>query len=154
MAILQPMKITMKITSKPAVASLTALLTAIGVISGCSGSREDVRMTLCKDLTTALADSPQALIWKGNENTFRRPEYVAIKVLFETPVKSTGEAVCFYAYDILEENAMSHSQPLSAYSTLPYKMVLNGEPVATSILHDGVKSQQRKLVGKLVDSLR
>lgn len=144
----------MKLTAQSTVASGIILLTAIHFTSGCSGSREDVRVTLCKDLTMALADSQQTLIWKGNENTFRRPEYVAVKVLFEVPETATGEAVCFYAYETPEEDAMTHSQPLSAYSTLPYKMVLNGEPVAMSVLSDGVKTQQRKLGGKFVDSLR
>lgn len=144
----------MKITAQSAVASVTILLTAINLTSGCSCSREDVRVTLCKDLTSALVDSPQALVWKGHESTFRRPEYVAVKVLYEIPDKTTAEAVCFYAYNTPEEDAMTQSRPLSAYSTLPYKMELNGESVSQSVLSDGIKSQQRKLGRKILDSLQ
>ncbi len=144
----------MKITTQRAIASMAILLTAITLTPGCSDSHEDVRVTLCKNLTSAMLYSPQTLVWTGNTNRFQRPEYVAVKVMFEIPGESAGEAVCFYEYDMVDENVMSQSQPLSAYSTLPYQMEVNGEPVGKSLLSDAIKSQQTKLINKIVNTIK
>ncbi|MEN8178107.1 MAG: hypothetical protein ABFS39_05745 [Pseudomonadota bacterium] len=143
----------MQVTTRSAIALMAILLTAITFTSGCSGSREDVRVTFCKNLTSALLDSPQALLWQGNENRFQRPEYVAVKVLFELPDEADGDAVCFYDYATVDENVMTQTQPLSAYSTLPYQMELNGELVAKSVLSDAIKSQQAILINNIVNRL-
>ena len=45
------------------------------VFAGCSGTTEDVRVTLCKNLTQSLLPSAQSIEWTGNENTFVRPEF-------------------------------------------------------------------------------
>lgn len=143
----------MKTIFRLSISRMTLFLTAIALISGCSGSREDVRITFCKDLTSALLDFPPALAWRGNQNRFQRPEYVAVKVLYEMPEEPDGEAICFYDYDTVDENVMTHSQPLSAYSTLPYQVEMNGEPVAKSVLDHAIQSQQVKLVDTLVNRL-
>ena len=52
-----------------------SLLAAAGLLGGCSGKTEDVRVTLCKNLTTATQPAAQSIEWLGNENSFRRPEY-------------------------------------------------------------------------------
>ena len=145
----------MHLTDQPAIASIAILLTSITLATaGCSGSREDVRVTLCKDLTAAMVDSPQPLVWRETETSFRRPEYAKVQVLFEMPAPAVGEAVCFYAYDTVDENAMTHSQPLSAHATLPYAMSLNGEPVTASQLSDGIQAQQGKLASRLLETFR
>ncbi len=144
----------MKTTSSLGFIAMLLLLSGITLTTGCSGSREDVRVTLCKELTSALMDSFQTLIWQGNENTFHYPEYVAVKVMFEIPDDSVGEAVCFYNYDTVDENAMTHSRPLSAYSTLPDKMRLNGEPVDSSVLTDAIHFQQLNIFIRLMNKLK
>jgi hypothetical protein len=100
-----------------------------------------------------LLKSSQSPVWTSNEKRFQRPEYVAVKVLFEMQDKTAGEAVCYYDYDAVDETALTHSQPLSAYSTVPYQMELNGTLVDQHKMHKTILGQQQQLFDKFVASL-
>lgn len=132
-------------------ASLFTLLLAPLVISGCSLSTEDTRITFCRDLTLSLVETPDSLLWIGNENRFQPSEYAAVTLQFETDSEQSGTAVCFYAYDVNEENAMHLSYPLSAHATVPYKMELNGEAVPRPLFRKAVNEASRNVLLKFLD---
>lgn len=139
-------------------ATKAALLLGASLFAGCSGQQEDVRLTFCKDLITARLDSPRAVEWKGSDNEIRRPEYAKISVTFEAQYQDAGiapmQAACFYQYTASEDDAMTHSDPLSAYATVPYKMTMNGEPVAKRDLHAAVKTAALNQGKELVDRVQ
>lgn len=136
----------------------SALLLGASLFAGCSGQQEDVRLTFCKDLITTRLESPRAVEWKGSENEIRRPEYAKISVTFEAQYQDAGiapmEAACFYQYAASEDDAMTHSDPLSAYATVPYKMTMNGESVAKRDLHEAVKTAALNQGKELVDRVQ
>ena len=148
----------MKRATRFSIATQVALLIGVAVVPGCSGPQEDVRVTFCKDLITTRLDSPQAIQWKSNENEIRRPEYAKITLMFEAQYQDTGtapmRAACLYKYAVADENAMTHSDPLSAYATVPYRMTLNGEPVAGPALNEAIKTAALKQGKELVDRVQ
>ena len=133
-----------------------SLLSVAGFgVGGCSSPPEDVRVTLCKNLTISLLELPRDLTWKEGENRIRRPEYATTVVRFDNPYGDAGltamEAACSYRYDLPEESAMDHAFPLTAYATLPFEMTINGEPVPESVLTRAVGAEQMRLGKKLLD---
>jgi hypothetical protein len=134
------------------------LLTGVALFAGCSGPQEDVRISFCKDLITTRLDSPRAMQWNGIDSEIRRPEYAKITVTFEAQFPDSGvapmQAACFYGYAASEDNAMTQSDPLSAYATVPYKMTMNGESVAEGDLHEAVKTASLKQGKELVDRVQ
>ncbi len=135
-----------------------ALLIAVALVPGCSGPREDVRVTYCKDLITTHLVSSQAIRWKSNENEIRRPEYAKITLIFEVKRQDIGSApmraACFYKFAVADENAMTHSDPLSAYATVPYRMTLNGESVDGPVLNEAVTNTVLKQGKELLDRVK
>lgn len=131
---------------------------ALGVLAGCSGPTEDVRVTLCKNLTAALQPAAQSIDWKGNENSFRRPEYAITALTFEVVDgegrRSGGQAACHYAYEALEDTAVTLADPLSAYATLPYRMSLNGRTLSDSELLQLVNAEQRRQGRQVIETLQ
>mgnify|MGYP001825437806 CR=1 FL=1 len=101
----------------------------------------DPRVSLCQRLTLALTDTRGEVNWREPVIAFRRPEYATITVAYEGAGRS-GEGTCSFAYDISEETAMDHANPLLAYATLPYAMTLNGTPVPRDVLTRAVDEQQ------------
>ena len=148
----------MKPSFRIRIASFTPFLIGIVLLPGCSGPQEDVRVTFCKELSTTRLDSPLALEWKASNSEIRRPEYARITVTFEAQYQDGGiapmQAACFYGYVASEDDAMTHSNPLSAYATVPYKMTMNGEPVAKRDLHTSVKTAALKQGKELADRVQ
>jgi hypothetical protein len=103
-----------------------ALLLPLSLLA-CSGDNEDPRITLCKRLTTDLAGVAGESAWQEPRIEIRRPEYAAVSVAIDG--ENAPRATCRYAYDLVEESAMDHANPLLAYATLPYEMTLDGTPV-------------------------
>lgn len=146
----------MKNTRMP-VKTVVAVL-ALGVVftAGCSGSREDVRVTLCKNLTTALSGTSGELEWTGGENTFNRPAYAITSLTFNRAGgdAGTGKSACYFAYDAVEETAQMLADPLSAYATLPFRMDFDGHTLGDGELLRLVNAEQVRLGRKAVDTLR
>ena len=113
--------------------STAALVAGALALSGCSGTQEDVRITFCKNLTSALVSAPSDVKWQEPRSSINAPEFAAITVEFISGSGNTS-ATCYYEYELMHETAMDHANPLLAYATLPYEMILNGEPVSTSLL--------------------
>jgi hypothetical protein len=134
------------------------LIAATGTLAGCSGSTEDVRVSLCKNLSTALQPSAQSIEFTGGENTFNRPSYAVTGLTFDV-VDSDGKrtsmrSACHYAYEALDDTALTLADPLSAYATLPFKMTLNGRELSKVELRDLVNAEQRRLGKKAIDTVK
>ena len=134
------------------------LIAAAGTLASCSGSTEDVRVSLCKNLSTALQPSAQSIEFTGGENTFNRPSYAVTGLTFDV-VDSDGKrtsmrSACHYAYEALDDTALTLADPLSAYATLPFKMTLNGRELSKVELRDLVNAEQRRLGKKAIDTVK
>lgn len=113
---------------------------AVLALAGCGSDGEDPRISLCKSLTADLSGRSVDAAWLEPEVRYRRPEFAAVSVSLAASPGAGG--TCYYAYEITEETAMDHANPLLAYSTLPYEMTVNGEPVPADVLQQAVKKQQ------------
>ena len=126
-------------------------------LAGCSGTTEDVRVTLCKNLTQSLLPSAQSIEWTGNENTFVRPEYAVTGLTFDVTDKdgrrSSGQSACHYAYETLDETAMTLANPLTAYANLPFAMTIDGRALSDAELLTLVNEEQRRQGRKIVETL-
>jgi len=124
-----------------------SLVAGILLLPGCSGPQEDVRITFCKNLTAELLPPGSRLHWYGSEQQTKGNEYAEITVHLETK-QQTGEtrtlkASCRYRRTAVDDNAMTLSDPLSAYASVPYQMSLDGKSIP------GVKLSEAILVAQL-----
>jgi len=137
--------------------SLSILLAVSGVLAGCSGSSEDVRITLCKNLTQATQSDAASIEWIGNENTFRRPEYAIAGLSFEVVdaggKRSAMSSACHYAYEAIEDTAQHLADPFSAYANLPFAMTVDGRPLGDAELLRLVNEEQKRLGREAVKTL-
>ncbi len=135
-----------------------ALPAALSLLAGCSGPTEDVRVKLCKNLTTALQPAAASIDWKGNENSFRRPEYAITSLTFEVTAgdgaRRSGRSACHYAYEALEDTAITLADPLSAYATLPFQMTLDDRTLSDAELLQLVNAELRRQGRQLIETLR
>ncbi len=104
------------------------LLLMIGslLIAGCSGSTEDVRLTLCKDLVPELANISAKPEFTAEDVVVQGYEDLEVRLSFNAG-DQTGKMVCFYPYNTPEENVIDHVNPAEAFDTYPNKVMLNGE---------------------------
>ena len=134
-----------------------ALVLALGVVltAGCSGSREDVRVTLCKNLTTALLSSAESVEWTGGENTFNRPSYAVTSLSFDVTggEPRSARSACYYAYDALDDTAQTLADPLSAHATLPFRMTFDGRDLSDAELLGLVNAEQKRQGRQAVEKL-
>ena len=124
------------------------LASSVLVLQACSGTGEDPRISLCRNLAADLTGG-QATQWRGEGNRFVRPSYAVVDIASD----GGDTAACFYAYDAVEDTS-SAVNPLSAYATLPYQMEINGVPVAEPTLDTAVKVQQKQLPRKVLEEAR
>ena len=128
------------------------------LLSGCSGSQEDVRITFCKDLTTELLNPETQLRWQDSEQQINGYEPAAITVHLETDDQAGQsqlmQATCFYQYDAADENAMTVSRPISAYATVPSQMTLNGRPVPETKLRETILVAQLAMGKAVVNQVK
>ncbi len=113
--------------------SVAVIATAISLVA-CSGSTEDVRVTFCKDISSALVPGAESIEWTANENTFRRPEYATAKLTFDVVDNSgrhkTMRTACYFEFDAIEDTAQHLADPFSAYATLPFAMSVDGRALS------------------------
>ncbi len=111
-----------------------AVIAAAVSLVACSGSTEDVRVTFCKDISSALVPGAESIEWTANENTFKRPEYATAALTFDV-VDSRGErktmrTACYFEFDAIEDTAQHLADPFSAYATLPFAMSVDGRALS------------------------
>lgn len=138
---------------------IAAVAVAGGVLllASCSGS-EDPRITLCKNLSTALYPDAKSIEWTGGENSFYRPRYAITALTFDV-VDNNGNSAsktsaCHYAYEALDDTAVTLADPLSAYANLPFKMTSNGQAFSDRELLTMVNTEQKRLGRKAIDTLQ
>lgn len=148
----------MNICSRNGIAVAIVTLGGIVMLPGCSGPQEDVRITFCKKMTNKLLEPVGEVEWQTSKSEIKRPEYARIDVRLTTQDHAgkamSLQASCFYAYDAGDENAMTQSDPLSAYSTLPYKMILNDQNISTATLNQTIRAVQLQMGQEAVEKVR
>jgi len=146
----------MKTIGIPGKSFVVALAIGMVFTAGCSGSREDVRVTLCKNLTAALLSSAQSAEWTGGENTFNRPSYAVTSLSFDVVGGGdprSAKSACYYAYDALDDTAQTLADPLSAHATLPFKMTFDGRTLSDGELLRLVNAEQKRQGRQAVEKL-
>lgn len=124
---------------------------ASALLTGCTGSSEDVRATFCRHLAEDLTGQGPADDWQLAVVAFNRPSYATVAV--EHP--GGASATCWFAYEEFgEETAETHVDPLSAYETLPYAMTVNGRRVDDRSLLQAINTEQRRQGHAAIDQLR
>ncbi|EXJ16280.1 hypothetical protein [Imhoffiella purpurea] len=119
-------------------------VTLLTAMSGCSNSGEDVRVVLCKDVVQALLSSDSGPVaWSSADIRMRRGEDLRVDLGFSAPGGGGSaramRAVCIYPYDAVEDTALTLADPMSAYSTSPRRVILNGRSVSNPQLAEAVK---------------
>lgn len=129
---------------------VAVLLTAM--LSGCSGSTEDVRITLCKDLAGQLLSEATL-----QSEDMIVPKYEDLEVKLSYQAGQAGEAArsmsCFYPYNVPEENILDHVRPSEAFDTYPNRVVLDGQPLpsaqAARLINQVLVSQGKSAINNL-----
>ena len=126
----------------PRLSPTYAILIAVAAAPGCSDNpREDVRLTLCKDMVTiALGSVPS---WQGSEVRIRGYQGATVTVRLAT-ADGDQQASCDYEYDGVDDTALTLANPIEAYSTSPSRMVLRGRTIAGPELAQLVKRAMQK----------
>jgi hypothetical protein len=124
------------------------LCAALLLGAGCSGPAEDPRITLCKRLTESAQGGAQAIEWQGSEYSFYRPEYAVVSLRLEV-VDADGrqralQSACHYAYEALDDTAVTLANPIEAYGTLPFAMATDGRFLSDAELIERVNTEQRR----------
>ncbi len=134
---------------------LAAILILAAHVAGCSNPREDVRLTLCKDMVTVeLGTEPT---WQGSDVQIRGYEGAVVTVRFASG-DGDGRASCHYKYNAVEDTAITLANPIAAYATSPSKMVLNGRtltgPSLARTVGRAMQKQGREFVDRARETLR
>jgi hypothetical protein len=124
-----------------------AILVAAAV-AGCANPREDVRVTLCKDM--AAVELGAVPSWQGSEIRIRGRQGAAVTVRFE----GGQEATCDYKYDAVEDTALTLANPIEAYATSPSKMTINGRIITDAALARTIGRAMQKQGRDFVDRAR
>ena len=105
---------------------LSAAAAALLLVA-CSGSTEDVQLTLCKQLAGDLVFGDyQKSDWQAEDMKFSGYDDLEVIVRYKTQ-SGEGETRCYYAYDTIDENAMTQANPATAYATYPSKVTQDGK---------------------------
>lgn len=138
--------------------SAALLVLAATLTTGCSKKTEDVRIKLCREITENLLDSMTPLQWKSQTTEFRKQGDAAIRLGFlvnkEGYDNRLVSSACFFDYNINEESALDHVDPLSAYKTIPYAMTVEHTPVPQALLNGIVRDEQLEPFREFVDRLK
>ncbi|WP_296808748.1 hypothetical protein [Thiocapsa sp.] len=129
---------TKRTTASPGM--IVALATASVLVASCSGSREDVRVSFCKKLVATQVASPSSVRWTDVQTHPRGHSGLSVVLGFESDgLSGPRQATCRYRYNAVEDTALMLSDPLSAYSTSPETMTIDGESLSRSALAEAVK---------------
>lgn len=114
------------------------------LLNGCGGKSEDVRVTLCRNLAVTLLDSPQRSDWWYQDTRITRLSHAEVLLRFNAEERNGRRAdyraVCHFPYTGAEENVITHTDPITAYATLPHKMTLNGREIPKRMIDAAVNA--------------
>jgi len=136
--------------NREALAAVLAVrfISAAFLVAGCSNSREDVRVTLCKDIVSVQIGSSVEMT--GTSTQAKGQQQAAVRVNFSAQGRA-GQAVCYYDHDAVEDTALNLSEPLSAFSTSPSAVVIDGRKLSRRDLAEAVKQAMLKQGGELLE---
>ena len=137
----------------PRLIHVSTVLAATLALSACSGSGEDVRVTLCKDMVAVKLAGAGPVNWTEATTETRGKEYAAVKLSWSGP-GGQGTASCYYNYDAVDDTALALADPLSPFSTSPSKMLLNGSTLSRQDLAETVKQAMLKQGRSLIDAAK
>lgn len=116
--------------------------------TGCSNPREDVRVTLCKDIVLTRMGASTNLT--GADARTKGYEHAAVSVRFSSQGRD-AEAVCYYNHNSVDDTAIELSDPLAAYATSPFKVTIDGQRLTRSAMAESVKQAMLKQGREFVD---
>lgn len=122
-------------------------------LSGCSGKTEDVRIVLCKEVTDRLLADMRPIEWTAISQRINRPAFAVIQLEFTAGKQKAMRSECYFAYDTVEENVITHVDELSAYATLPYRMTINGKEVPQQIRQKAVSDEQIEGLAEFMEKI-
>ena len=135
------------------------LVAIAGIVTvSCSAKTEDVRINLCREMTSRILDSMQPITWHSQETEFRKAGDAAIRLGLSV-TKAGGEearvtSACFFENNLPEESALDHVNPLAAYSTVPYIMTINGKTVPKDVFSQALRDEQLEPFRNFAESVR
>jgi hypothetical protein len=136
-----------------------SLISVAGFLAvSCSGKTEDVRINLCREMTSRILESMQPIAWHSQETEFRKAGDAAIR--FGLSVTKTGgeearvTSACFFENNLPEESALDHVNPLAAYSTVPYMMTINGKTVPEDVFSPALRDEQLEPLRNFAENVR
>jgi len=133
--------------------SIIAASLATALTAGCSNPGEDVRVTLCKDMTLVQLGAGANPNW--TQATTETPGYEdAVVRLRWSNAGDDGQARCYYPYNAVEDTAQQIADPLTAYATSPSKMTINGRTLSGQALADVVAQAMQHQGKQLLDSAK
>ena len=104
-----------------------SVFVAVLLLTACSGSTEEVQLTLCKQLTGDLVFGDyQKSDWLSEDMKFKGYDDLEVIVRYKTQA-GEGETRCYYAYEAIEDDAITLANPATAYSTYPSKVTQDGK---------------------------
>ncbi len=124
------------VATRALVATLPALLTL-----ACSGSGEDVRVTLCKDIVAVRASTKP--IFETPDIRTRGYQGAEVRLAYRLGDQA-GSATCVYAYNAVDDTADQLANPLNAFATSPERVVLDGQTLSRPALAEAVKQAMLK----------
>ncbi|MEY6431519.1 hypothetical protein ABC977_03750 [Thioalkalicoccus limnaeus] len=135
---------------------ITALFGGILALGGCSSPREDVRVTLCKDLVLTLTAAEQPVTWTQVRADPRGVQGLTVDLAFQTGGAGTRatSARCQYRYNVVDDTALTLADPMSAYSTSPYRMTLGDREIQNPELAQAIAAAMRKQGREFIDRAR
>lgn len=131
-----------------AIVPTLGIVTAALVATGCSDPREDVRVTLCKDIVS-LQVGPTASV-TSTETKTRGYEHASVRVRYSDQDRD-AQAVCYYDYKAVDDTADMLADPLSAYATSPVEVSIAGQTLSRPALAEAIKQAMSKQGSELLD---
>jgi hypothetical protein len=143
-------------TFRKSVVAILALPLTVLLLAGCSGKTDDVRLVLCMEVTDRLLAGMRPIERTASSQRINRPAFAVIELEFSTGSLHEGKSMtseCYFAYEAVEENVITHVDELSAYSTLPYRMTINGKDVPKQILQKAVSDEQIEGLAEFMEKI-
>jgi hypothetical protein len=136
-------------------ATAASLLLSILLAAGCSGAGEDVRVTLCKDIVAVHTGA--APVFERAEARTRGYEHAEVRLNYSI-AGEPGSASCFYNHNAVDDTADQLANPLAAYATSPYRVIIGMEtlprPVLAETIARAMAKQGREFVENAGDMAR
>jgi len=120
-------------------------------VAGCANPREDVRLTLCKDMVAVELGAVPS--WQGSAVQMRGYQGATVTVRFAT-ADGNQQATCEYPYDAVDDTALILANPIEAYATSPATLTINGRTLINPELAQVVKRAMQKQGREFLDRVR